>query len=118
MALARKMPLEIGEFADRNETGESAMARCISFEEARKRRELYGRPLRRRIRSNPPQTFKRFPRDAVAKPTIRANRSFGWAAMMDAGNEIGRMLLSLLLGRKRKPGSPHAPASGAGPLAS
>lgn len=92
------------------------MAQCISFDEARKRRELGGHPLRRRTVSKPRQKSEHGPLAAGAKPPIRFSRPFGWAAVLGASSGLGGMLFSLLFGRK--PGSPHAPASGAGPLAS
>jgi hypothetical protein len=94
------------------------MAQCIRIDEARRRREQLGRPLRRRPKAVLNQGGKKHPPRAARKPRSHISDASGWMSMRAALARIWRLLAKLLFNRNRKIRRSGAPTSDAGPLAS
>jgi hypothetical protein len=94
------------------------MARCIKIDEARRRREQLGRPLRRRSKTVSNQGGKKHPARAARKPRSHISGASGWMRMSAALAGMWRLLAKLLFNRNRKIRRTRASTSDAGPLAS
>ena len=94
------------------------MAKCISFEQAKKRREILGRPLRRTYKVVSLQRNLPLARGDAAKLRTDMNAVAGWQPKRNLHLGLAQMLFALFFPDKRKTMGPHAAVKGVGPLAS
>lgn len=94
------------------------MAKCISFEEAKKRREMLGRPRRHRSNVVPRRPNHPSVPTGAPKSPAAVSGAAGWPPMRDLHIGLRRMLTALFFPGKGRHTGPQAPFKGAGPLAS